>query len=272
MKPSDQLMLSIGALLATERQKRGIAVEKAAKETRMRPQRIRDMENDDLSHFTNPSYARMFLIAYAKYLDIPMPTIREYLPDRGESGTEDYHYITAAAHDLPSLRRDLVSRPIRRGWLPKVAVISLSLVLIAVVAVAAYIFVNLPRLVPPSAETAGSDKPSPTPTVVTQTILVEEPHLDNLTPPGASDLNSKARSLGITAQRLVPTTAPSTFTDTAVIATPPTPAPIVITEDKPTELESAPAASPSTEADRAFLLSTSPNPPSTGLEPPPIVR
>lgn len=247
MKPTDQLMLSIGALLAAERQKRGIAVEKAAKETRMRPARIRDMENDDLSHFTNPSYARMFIIAYAKYLDIPMQTIRDYLPDRGESGSEDYHYIAAAAgHELPSLRRDLVSRPLRRSaWVPIVG-IAVFVCLIGLIGGGAYIYVNVNRI------TAAVDKPpapAPTPTIVyVQPPVIPEVHLSNLTADG-----EKAPWLE----------------SNATIAAPPTPVPASVVVDKPAPAPQAVAAPappapaqapiPLESDDRAFLLGSSPD-------------
>lgn len=218
-----QLLLSIGALLAAERERRGIPVEKAAKETRMRPQRIRDMEADDLSHFTNPSYARMFIIAYAKYLDIPMQTIRDHLPDRGEPGSEGYQYMNAAPDELPSLRRDLVSRPLKRNlWLPIVGVALVAL-LVAIGFTVNYLVTSGERI------KAALDKPAPEPEIV---VVRPDP-----TPVPANFEN------------LRPEAAPAIFDAAASLvdpATPPAPKP-----------EAAPGASPSDE-DRAFLLGSSP--------------
>jgi cytoskeletal protein RodZ len=169
-----QLMLSIGALLAAEREKRGIPVERAAKETRMRPQRIRDMEADDLSHFTNPSYARMFIIAYAKYLGIPMRTINAHLPDRGESATEGYQYISTSTEHLPSLRHDIASKPAgRNNLLYVLATITLLVVLLAVGGGSYYLVVNAPRLT----ESVNQPKPTPPPEppppqVIVKTVIV----------------------------------------------------------------------------------------------------
>lgn len=144
---SDQLLLSIGAVLSAEREKRGIPIEKAAKDTRMRVQRIREMENDDFSHFSNPSYARMFIIAYAKYLGIPMSTLQDYLPERGETNSEGYQYINAPASDLPSLRRDIASRPVGRNHLLTTLVVLLIVAILAGVGTLGfYLYVNLPRL------------------------------------------------------------------------------------------------------------------------------
>ncbi|MDD5199624.1 MAG: helix-turn-helix domain-containing protein [Terrimicrobiaceae bacterium] len=245
MKPdrsNGQLMLPIGALLASEREKHGIAVEKAAKETRMRPQRIRDMEADDLSHFTNPSYARMFLIAYAKYLGIPMQTIREHLPDRGEPGSEGYQYINAAPGELPSLRRDLVSRPLKRNTALHIFLLITALVvLVGGGGVITYLAITANRL------TAAVDKPAPTPEPEPKIVIVEQApkpdmHLTNLAPGAGQAFEAPVK-----------------------ISAPPTPLPAAVEVEKPAPRQDA-AAAPAPPAknaatdDRAFLLGSTPDP------------
>jgi cytoskeletal protein RodZ len=238
-----QLMLSIGALLATEREKRGIPVERAAKETRMRPQRIRDMEADDLSHFTNPSYARMFLIAYAKYLSIPMQTIREHLPDRGEPGSEGYQYIHATSEDLPSLRPELGNRPVKRGGGLRGLFILIAVVILAGVGVlVTYLVVNLNRITAvvdkPQAAPAASASPSPT---ATPTPTPASIGLTDLVP-----TPSPAAKLDETIQLAAPS-SPATAPEAATAANP-----------EPSPAASAQPAPSAAEEDRAFLLGTSP--------------
>jgi cytoskeleton protein RodZ len=86
-------VFSLGAQLAAAREERNLPLEKAAHDTRIRAQRLREIENDDLSHFPHPSYARMFLIDYAKYLGIPLSDIRDLLPASGVAGSEGYQYL-----------------------------------------------------------------------------------------------------------------------------------------------------------------------------------
>jgi cytoskeletal protein RodZ len=243
MKSAQQLMLSIGALLASEREKRGIPVEKAAKETRMRAQRIRDMEADDLSQFTNPSYARMFIIAYAKYLGISMKTILEHLPDRGEPGTDGYQYTSSPPEELPALRRNLVSRPLHRSlWLPILGLAAFLLIAAAGI-IGTYIYVNVNRI------TAAVDKPPPTPEPTPQIIIVQPPppevHLSNLPADGQK---------------------PTWLEGSADFTAPPSPSPVPAVMEKPALPAASPVvvttASPApTQAgddDRAFLLGTTP--------------
>jgi cytoskeletal protein RodZ len=101
---------SLGAQFASVREKRGLTLERVSSETHIRIQRLRDIERDDLSRFSHPSYARMFAMDYAKYLGIPISRIRPLLPDAGECGTEGYQYLQEVACDY--MRTNV--RPFRR--------------------------------------------------------------------------------------------------------------------------------------------------------------
>lgn len=83
----------IGARLAARRQKLGIQLEKAAKDIRVSVSRLSQIETDDFSSFTHPTYARLFLVDYANYLRIPLEEIRDYLPGSKKLGTSDNKYL-----------------------------------------------------------------------------------------------------------------------------------------------------------------------------------
>ena len=83
----------IGARLAARRQKVGIPIEKAAKDSRIPVARLRAIECDDFSSFSHPTYARLFLTDYANYLGVPLEDIREYLPGVKGLGSADNNYL-----------------------------------------------------------------------------------------------------------------------------------------------------------------------------------
>lgn len=99
---------SLGARFQAAREARSLPVEQVAHETRIRAQRIREIEKNDLSHFCHPSYARMFLTDYAKYLGIPVTEIKHLLPASGAVGCEGYQYLQEE-HDqsFPSVGRSI---------------------------------------------------------------------------------------------------------------------------------------------------------------------
>lgn len=104
----------IGSTLAAARERRGLPIEQAARDTRIRVSRLKEIESDDLSQFVHPSYARMFLIDYAKYLGVPFSEIRDLLPDRGECGAEGYQYL----QNIPE-RKENPARPNHRREGPR---------------------------------------------------------------------------------------------------------------------------------------------------------
>lgn len=117
---------TIGAILAAAREKKGVPVEKAARDTRIRTSRLKELEADDFSQFSHPNYARMFLLDYAKYLGVPAPSIKSLLPERGECGAEGYQYLQDNPSEAVLSPQRLT--PKRRRLLP--ALITLASVLI----------------------------------------------------------------------------------------------------------------------------------------------
>jgi len=110
---------TLGGLLLAARERHSIPLEQAAHDTRIRVQLLRQIEADDLSHFSHPSYARMFLRDYAKYLGLPPSEVVDLLPERGECGAEGYQYLNAYSDTETEFDdRRLPRRFKRRRFLP----------------------------------------------------------------------------------------------------------------------------------------------------------
>lgn len=134
----------LGMLLATERQRCGIPIEQAARDTRIRVQRLREIESDDFGQFPNPSYARMFLIDYAKYLGLSFQEIEPLLPDQGAFGIEGYQYLQEAPPKLDAVR---AMRPLRTRRLMPVLATAAALMIGLMVTFKGYtVWRNLHRL------------------------------------------------------------------------------------------------------------------------------
>lgn len=172
--------LTLGARFAAARQARGLPLEKAAHETRIRIQRLREIENDDLSHFSHPSYARMFLIDYAKYLGISVHEICDYLPAPGACGTEGYQYLQESEERV-------VYRPIRptrqRRLVPALVA---TVALIACLVGGFQVFVTLRKL--DRIELGKTAAPAPAAPV--EMVLPAEPKLAVLSPDSPMALSS----------------------------------------------------------------------------------
>ncbi len=120
--------ITLGQRLAAVREKRGLVLEKAAHDTRIRTQRLRELEADDYSQCPHPSYARMFLRDYAKYLGVPLADIKGDLPETGECGAGGYQYLDGLGTEsvtVPTVRR---TKP-RRRLLPALTAVTMVIVL-----------------------------------------------------------------------------------------------------------------------------------------------
>ena len=83
---------SVGTALRNARLQKKITIEEAARVTKIRPDRIKDLECDEYTRFPSLAYARSFLILYSKYLEIDVS--RYQTMDVGNpAGVGDYQYL-----------------------------------------------------------------------------------------------------------------------------------------------------------------------------------
>ena len=61
---------SVGNRLCKARLARGLTIDEAAHATKMRPDKILALENDDYSRFANNAYAKGFLLIYGRFLRV----------------------------------------------------------------------------------------------------------------------------------------------------------------------------------------------------------
>ncbi|MDP9291837.1 MAG: helix-turn-helix domain-containing protein [Verrucomicrobiota bacterium] len=94
---------TIGQRLAKRRLQRKISIADAARATKMRPERIADLEKDDYSNFPSAAYAKGFLLIYAKFLgvDVAGSDVGDSFGPTATSGSEDYEYLARAPRARP---------------------------------------------------------------------------------------------------------------------------------------------------------------------------
>ena len=83
---------SVGTALRNARLSKKITVDEAARATKMRPDRIADLEKDDYTNFAGLAYARSFLILYAKFLEVDISKFHT-MEVGNSAGVGDYQYL-----------------------------------------------------------------------------------------------------------------------------------------------------------------------------------
>ncbi len=129
-RPVFNPMYSVGHQLMKARQARDLAIEDVAFETRIPHQRLREMENDDLSNFANLTYAKGFLKLYSKYLDLDLSDYLDEFDTSAIAAVTGHEYIQTASAvrilSAPALAPD--QYPVGRSNLAALAVTAAVLI------------------------------------------------------------------------------------------------------------------------------------------------
>lgn len=100
---------SVGKKLSKARLKRGLTIDEAAHATRLRPDKIAALENDDYSLFASNVYAKGFLQIYGRFLDVDVTEFASTLTGNSAISIEDYQYLNSNA---PARREERSSVPV----------------------------------------------------------------------------------------------------------------------------------------------------------------
>jgi cytoskeletal protein RodZ len=189
---------SVGRKLQQARLARKLEIEEIAERTKIRPDRIIDLEADEYSHFPNLTYAKSFLAKYARFLEVD---IQEELDNFQISSTismGDYQYLSSYPGQNHGQHPRWTQRIQPKGFrVPPVVVMVLVLIVLVGVPVFSYLALNIPRVAGTNFE-ATPDKGNPS--------AVEPPKPVGTTPLAADSLKSLA--------------APSPAAETAAVASP----------------------------------------------------
>ena len=102
----------VGKKLAQARLKRGLTIDEAAHTTKLRPDKILALENDDFASFASNAYAKGFLKNYARYLDVDVADFLSTIDSTLPISVADYQYLSNAPE------RPTHAEPVRRERRP----------------------------------------------------------------------------------------------------------------------------------------------------------
>jgi cytoskeletal protein RodZ len=152
---------TVGRRLQKARQAKDLSVDEVAAATKIRPERIVDLEGDDLSHFPSLVYGRSFLVNYAKYLGVDIHDDLEQIQVGSTVGLREYHYLRAARP--PKFQPEPRRREPSGLKLPAALLAIVALVVLIGVPVIAFLAIDISRLGggAPSADQTAIETPSP---------------------------------------------------------------------------------------------------------------
>lgn len=134
---------SAGKRLAQARLARGLTIEEAAHATKMRPDKVLALENDDLSRFGSTAYAKGFLMLYARYLHVDVSDEVRALDAPHDLHIRDYQYLNNAP---PPAAEERLPHFAQKQKTPSLAPLVAGAVLLVLVAFGFYLRAQAQRL------------------------------------------------------------------------------------------------------------------------------
>jgi cytoskeletal protein RodZ len=183
--------------LRNARLQRGWEVDQVAEMTKIRPERVLDMEADDYSEFPSLVYARSFLSKYANLLGVDIRGDLDNLRVSHSISLADYQYLRSVPFKHAPASRPIEPRAFR---VPPLLVAFLVLLVLVGLPVFAYLAIGLARLQPrfanelatPAEAAAGSPIPGaaqPSPAETLQSLVKDSPSpaaaIASATPPAS---------------------------------------------------------------------------------------
>jgi cytoskeletal protein RodZ len=209
-----------GRKLQQTRLRKQISIEDAARATRMRPDKIIDLENDNYTNFPNVAYAKGFLLIYAKFLGVDVSEYAETLESANPVAIDDYAYLNA-----PIEHRSTVHYAPQKNSLIPLMVIA---VVVVVAAFLMYLVLSFQRLGPLDQIAEKPDGIAPGPSAAASVpppnLAPAVPSRENSTPVASPlapvDSHGDQAALSTPAASAAPAAPPALATPSPVAPTP----------------------------------------------------
>jgi cytoskeletal protein RodZ len=137
---------SVGRKLQQARLARKLEIEDVAERTKIRPDRLIDLEANEYSHFPNLTYAKSFLAKYARFLGVDIQQELDDFQISSAISMGDYQYLSSMPpHNAQQARWTQRIQPKGFRVHPAVVVVLVLIVLVGV-PVISYLALNIPRV------------------------------------------------------------------------------------------------------------------------------
>jgi len=153
----------LGKKFQEARVARKLTLDEAARMTKIRPQRLAEIEADDFSQFPSLAYAKGFLLIYGKFLDVDVTPYLDAFEDSESVTVDGYSYLQENERAKPVSAPVARRRPAATGGSNRVS--PMPLIVGVVVLVLGFLgmkfFLNVQRLAPGRGNTQTSSTATP---------------------------------------------------------------------------------------------------------------
>jgi cytoskeletal protein RodZ len=155
----------LGKKFQEARVARNLTLDEAARMTKIRPQRLAEIEGDDFSQFPSLAYAKGFLLIYGKFLDVDVTPYLDAFEDSESVTVDGYSYLQENERAKPVSAPIVRRRPAATGGGSN-RVSPMPLIVGIVVLVVGFLgmkfLLNVQRLAPGKANSSAQAAPTAT--------------------------------------------------------------------------------------------------------------
>lgn len=157
----------LGKKFQEARRARNLTLDEAARMTKIRPQRLAEIEADDFSQFPSLAYAKGFLLIYGKFLDVDVTPYLDAFEDSESVTVDGYSYLQENERAKPVSAPVVRRRAAPSGGNNRVSPMPLIFgVLVLVIGFFGMKFLlNVQRLAPGRGQATGQASPTASPAV-----------------------------------------------------------------------------------------------------------
>jgi cytoskeletal protein RodZ len=157
----------LGKRFQEARLARNLTLDEAARMTKIRPQRLAEIEADDFSQFPSLAYAKGFLLIYGKFLDVDVTPYLDAFEDSESVTVDGYSYLQENERAKPVSAPVVRRRPAATGGSNRVS--PMPLIVGVVVLVVGFLgmkfLLNVQRLAPGRGGSSAQTSPTASPAV-----------------------------------------------------------------------------------------------------------
>jgi len=157
----------LGKKFQEARLARNLTLDEAARMTKIRPQRLAEIEGDDFSQFPSLAYAKGFLLIYGKFLDVDVTPYLDAFEDSESVTVDGYSYLQENERAKPVSAPVVRRRPAPTGGTNRVSPMPLivGIVVLVVGFLGMKFLLNVQRLAPGRGSSSAQTSPAATPAV-----------------------------------------------------------------------------------------------------------
>jgi len=159
----------LGKKFQEARLARNLTLDEAARMTKIRPQRLAEIEGDDFSQFPSLAYAKGFLLIYGKFLDVDVTPYLDAFEDSESVTVDGYSYLQENERAKPVSAPVVRRRPAATGGSNRVSPMPLivGIVVLVVGFLGMKFLLNVQRLAPGKPGSTAQTSPAAAPAATT---------------------------------------------------------------------------------------------------------